>query len=451
MNYQDFVADRRQTLLHALQEEPVFLLGGSEVPIHVSDESYAFGQDPNFYYLTGVTEPGCATLIGAEVPYELFLPKVDVKHRVWMGDVLDVETAESAFRAKASYLENLADRLRSTLRGKRKLHVVRGSADAQLDRVLAELRSDLPDLEIDEETAARVLVEMRLIKAPIEIEMMRAAVAVTREAFESFWSKLRPGVDEADVHAELDGVFRRRGAVHSYYPIVGSGPNPACLHYRTNRRRMNAGEMLLVDAGAELDGYKSDVTRTVPVDGRWEGKRRAVYDVVLAAQKQAVEDAQAGVDYAELHVDCGRSLLAGLRDLGLVKGDLDGLMERNVYQVFFPHGLGHPIGLETHDVGGHPPGSELPPALKRVNLRTNRPLQAGMVVTIEPGIYFSELLLATSRDHEDYRDAVDWDLAASFLEVGGVRIEDDVLVTEDGPVVLTCDIAKDPESIPLGA
>jgi Xaa-Pro dipeptidase len=452
MDFQAFAADRRRLLQQRLNGEPVLVVGGAEVPIHVSDEFYPFRQEPNFYYLTGITDPGYAALLGGDgAPYELFIPRLDLRWRVWMGHVPELESSQVQWHAdRVSFLDELEDRIVQAAGRRGRLHLVRASNPHAAD-VARALRERLPRLELVQGIADQALVELRLRKTEFELGLMRQAAEVTREAFFAYWKITRPGRNECDVQAALEHTFRSRGALTAYYPIIGSGPNPAILHYHENRRTMQAGEMLLVDAGSELHGYKSDVTRTIPVDGQWTGRQRAVYEVVLSAQTRAIERVEHGVFYPDLHRACARDLVDGLQQIGLVRGDLDGLMERHVDHVFFPHGLGHPIGLETHDVGGHIDRDSLPDDLKHVNLRTSRTIEAGFVVTIEPGIYFNVPLLESSRADATLRDAVVWDEAFACVdEVGGVRIEDDVVVQRGGRSVLTHDIPKEIAAIPIG-
>lgn len=451
MDFQAFAADRRRVLLQRLNGEPVLVVGGAEVPIHVSDEYYPFAQEPNFYYLTGLTQPGYAALLGGDgAEYELFIPRLDLRWRVWMGFVPEIESSKQEWNAdRASFFDEIVDRVVQAAGRNGRLHIVR-STNPEAAEVLRMLKERMPQLELVTKVADEALVEMRLHKTPFELDLMRQAAEVTRQAFFAFWKITAPGKSERHVHATIEHVFRYHGAVMAYYPIIGSGPNPAILHYRENRRTMEAGDMLLVDAGAELHGYKSDVTRTVPVDGKWTGRQRAIYEIVLDAQKRAIERVEDGAFYPDLHVACARDMVDGLKQMGLVKGDLDGLMERHIDHVFFPHGLGHPIGLETHDVGGHIDRDTLPDHLKHVNLRTSRHIEAGMVVTIEPGIYFNVPLLESSREDARFKDAVNWDEAFACVAVGGVRIEDDVVVEKGARSVLTKDIPKEIDEIPIG-
>lgn len=451
MDFQAFAADRRRHLQQRSNGAPVLVVGGAEVPIHVSDDYYPFRQEPNFYYLTGIADPGYAALLGGDgADYELFIPRLDLRWRVWMGHVPEPESSQSAWHAdRVSYFDELLDRIVQAAGRGGRVHLVRSSNPAAAE-VIARLRERLPALQLVEGPADQALVDLRLKKTAFELQCMREASEITRDAFLAFWRITEPGKSERDVQASIEQTFRARGALAAYYPIIGSGPNPAILHYHENRRTMQAGEMLLVDAGSELHGYKSDVTRTVPVDGQWIGRRRAIYEIVLDAQKRSIDRVEHGAFYPDLHRAAARDMVDGLKHLGIVRGDLDGLMERHVDHVFFPHGLGHPIGLETHDVGGHIDRDSLPDDLKHVNLRTSRTVEAGMVVTIEPGLYFNVPLLEASRVDPRFQGAVDWDEAFACVEVGGVRIEDDVVVQHGGRSVLTHDIPKEIDAIPIG-
>ncbi len=260
-----------------------------------------------------------------------------------------------------------------------------------------------------------LLHDMRLYKSPAEISAMRKAARIAAKAHERAIGACRPGMYEYEIHADLIHEFRRQGSVPSYSPIVGSGPNSCVLHYNKNDRLMQDGEMLLVDAGCEVDCYASDITRTYPVNGRFSKEQREIYEVVLAAQYAAIDQVRPGNHWNDPHDAAVRAITTGLRDLGLLKGPLTKLIKDGAYSKFFMHRTGHWIGLDVHDVGDYKVGDEW------------RVLEPGMVLTIEPGVYIASGSKGVAKKW--------WNI--------GVRIEDDVLVTRDGHDVLSAGAVKE--------
>jgi len=227
----------------------------------------------------------------------------------------------------------------------------------------------------------------------------------------------------------------------AYNGIHASGPNSAILHYVDNTRQMQEGDLFLIDAGYEYNGYSSDSTRTYPVNGKFDGNQAAIYQTVLNAQQATIDAAKPGVRMEDLHMIAARIILEGLEEIGLIKGEIDDLMENDIFALFFPHGLGHFLGLDTHDVGGYPKGIDRieRPGLRY--LRTRRELLPGMVITIEPGLYFIPALLKPAFDDEKKKKFLNPDKLESFFEFGGVRIEDNLIITDDSSENMT-DVPK---------
>ncbi|MGE5595363.1 MAG: M24B family metallopeptidase, partial [Hyphomicrobiales bacterium] len=258
----------------------------------------------------------------------------------------------------------------------------------------------------------------------------------------------RPGITERQLQIEIEAEFFRAGAERTAYgSIVGSGPNGAVLHFAPTDRVLGPGELVLVDAGAEVEGYASDVTRTYPAGPRYEGIQRDLYQLVLAVQQRAIEHARPGKEYRELHLEAAEQMAEGLVDLGLLRGNPADLVERDSHALFFPHGLGHMLGLATHDAGGCLAGRHPSDRFGLKYLRADLPLAPGYVVTIEPGIYFIRALLEDPARRQQFTGGVDWGRVDQLLDFGGIRIEDDVLITEEGAEVLTADIPKSIEDI----
>jgi Xaa-Pro aminopeptidase len=253
---------------------------------------------------------------------------------------------------------------------------------------------------------------------------------------------------ERQLQVEIEAEFFRSGAERTAYgSIVGSGPNGAILHSSPSHRSFAEGDLVLVDAGAEFGAYASDVTRTFPVASRFSAVQRDIYQVVLSVQEHAVASVAPGVEYKDLHMAASLGIATGLRDLGLLRGDPAALVEQDVHALFFVHGLGHMLGLATHDAGGCLAGRQPSDRFGLKWLRADLPLEPGYVVTIEPGIYFIDALLTDPSRRQAFRDTVNWDLVDSLRGFGGVRIEDDILVTETGAEVLSAAIPKSIQQI----
>jgi Xaa-Pro aminopeptidase len=258
----------------------------------------------------------------------------------------------------------------------------------------------------------------------------------------------RLGQTERQYQVEIEAAMFRAGADRTAYgSIVGSGPNAAVLHFSPGSRPFGEGEIVLVDAGAEVGGYASDVTRVFPVGPRFEGIQAGIYDLVWQTQRRAIEAAAPGVEYRDLHMAASLQIAEGLVDLGLLRGAPADLVDADAHALFFPHGLGHMLGLATHDAGGCLAGRQPSDRFGLKYLRADLPLQPGYVVTIEPGIYFIPALLNDPERRRMYREMVNWDAVERMLEFGGVRIEDDVLVTESGVDVLSGALPSGREAI----
>ena len=387
----------------------VHVEGGRPVPRNF-DVDYAFRQKSDFLYLTGVEEPGCHLVLdGARET--LFVPRIDAHHRVWEGHVPSPDEARRLFGVdRVMY----ADELPKVVKGKR-----------------AVKAADLRD----------ALDELRAVKTEGELDLMREANRVSGDAHRSVMRLARPGMREYEIQAIFDAACLRAGLKHLAYPsIVAAGANGAVLHYRRNDAKLERGGMLLIDAGAELKGYAADITRSFPVDGKFTRRQRDVYQVVLETQKACIERARPGVVSADLHVFSMRMIADGLRSIGLLKGDVDGLVEGGAVRLFYPHGLTHMLGLDVHDTTGGK--LRVMPNPTKVPVRFVAKLEPGFVITMEPGVYFIEALLKDPALRRKHKGSVDFAKAESFLDFGGVRIEDDIVV-RDGPAENLTSVPKE--------
>jgi len=389
------------------------------------DSAYLYRFDSYFYYLCGFQEPEAVLVLiaGAEPQSILFCREKNLEREIWDGFRYGPEAAKDAFGIDAAYpIAELDEKLPALMANQAALHYAPG-ADAEWDaRVLRWLNQVRAQSRVgiaapqDIHDIRALLDEMRLVKDEHELGLMRRAAAISAKAHERAMRATRPGRMEFEIEAELLYEFRRHGAQYpAYWPIVAGGANACVLHYSDNSARLDEGALLLIDAGCEFDGYASDITRTWPVNGTFSAAQKDVYELVLAAQAAAIAATGPGIAWDAPHEAAVRVLAQGMIDFGLCRGSLDQVIEAGDYKRFYMHRTGHWLGLDVHDAGEYKLAGQW------------RPLVAGMTLTVEPGCYI--------RPAEDVPKAY-WNI--------GVRIEDDVLVTQNGCEVLT---AATPKSV----
>lgn len=460
----------RRTQFAAALGNGLAIIPASTETVRNDDVDYVFRQSSDFYFLTGFAEPDAVALLDPthEQPYVLFVRPRDPEMEAWNGKRAGVEGAVGRFGADAAFpLTDFDNVLRDRLRGRETLwYAVGSSIDA---RVLGAVRLarawrnrtgiKVPSVIADPST---VLDELRLIKSPDEIGALREACRVSAAGHVEAIRFAAPGRTEREVQAAMEYVFRSSGAVREGYPsIVASGNNACILHYTENNRMMEDGDLLLIDAAAEIDYLSSDITRTFPVNGRFTAPQRAVYDVVLAAQEAVIEACRPGLPYTDMHDVAVQVLAEGMVNLGLLPGPVPDAIAYGWYREFFFHGLGHWLGMDVHDSGPY-----------RVE-GVGRPLAPGMTFTVEPGIYIAPekttlTLAKVAFDMDAERDlayekgaaeakriieerkadaeTITHDVPAEYVGIG-IRIEDDLLVTESGCDNLSRDVPVDPDQI----
>ena len=431
-------------------DRPALIAAGLPVPIAGTDQFHDFHAHGEFRYLTGVAEAGAALAFEPGAGWTLFTPSITVEERVWMSAPPSPE--RQAERA------GLADvRESGALQGW--LEERRGRPLALLGNGdIAERPGEYgaPDwhsleLEADGEASERLrqaLSELRRAKDRLELRHLQAAVDAAVDGHLHAWATARPGMTERALQIEMEAQFFRRGGERTaYHSIVGSGPNAAILHGSPGGRELRDGDLVLIDAGPEVEGYAADVTRTFPAGRAFTPMQRELYECVLAAQRDAIAAVRPGAEYKALHLRAAEIIARGLAGAGVLRGSPSELVERDAHALFFPHGLGHMLGLATHDCGGYLAGREPEDRFGLSYLRADLPLEPGYVLTIEPGIYFIPALLRDPARRERYRDAVNWELVDGMLDFGGIRIEDDIAVTEDGCRVLSAALPSDADEI----
>ena len=445
------VAERRARAAERwnLDRGVVLAPAGLLLPIAGTDQFHEYHAHPEHRYLAGVGQPGGVLAFDAGEGWTLFVPQPDAAERVWTGDGPSLAAVGEAAGLEARPASELGGWLERR-RGEPLAVIANDDITLRATEYGVESWAGL-EFATDEEESERlrtVVAELRRAKDPRELALMREAAAATHRGHLAGIRKARAGMSERALQVEIEVEFFRAGAERTAYgSIVGGGPNAATLHFSPTAREFGEGELILVDAGAEIGGYASDVTRTYPVGTRFEGIQRDLYELVLGVQGRAIDRAGPGVEYRDLHLAASVETAQGLIDLGLLRGEAEGLVERDAQALFFPHGLGHMLGLATHDAGGCLEGrvpSERP-TLRY--LRADLPLQPGYVVTIEPGVYFIRALLEDPDLRRRYRDDVDWERVDGLLDFGGIRIEDDVLITEEGAEVLSAATPKSLEAL----
>ena len=387
------------------------------------DSEYLYRYDSYFYYLCGFQEPGAVlVLVAGDKPQSiLFCREKNLERETWDGFRFGPDAAKEAFGVDAAYpIAQLDEKLPALMANQTALFYAAGMEadwDARimgwLNQVRAQSRTGVAAPQRFHDVRA-LLDEMRLFKDEGEIALMRRAAGISAKAHVRAMRATRPGRMEYEIEAELLYEFRRHGAQFpAYWPIVAGGANACVLHYRDNSARLDDGAVLLIDAGCELDGYASDITRTFPVNGKFSGAQKDVYALVLTAQAAAIEATKPGVAWDTPHEAAVRVLAQGMIDFGLCQGSLDQVLETGDYKRFYMHRTGHWLGLDVHDTGEYKLDGQW------------RQLKAGMMLTIEPGCYI--------RPGEGVPEAY-WNI--------GVRIEDDVLVTDAGCDIITAETPK---------
>ena len=419
---------RRQRVLNRLGDG-VLVLPTAPLRIRNGDVYHAFRPDSDFYYLTGVEEPEAVLVAVRESARShravLFVRERDREREVWDGPRLGPARAKGRYDVDAAHpTSELYARLEPLVDGAATVHYTLGRDD-EMDRALARIfernrvrhhrRNDPAHPAMNDPRPA--IAEERLVKDAEEVAALENAAAITAAGHREAMRAAAPRMMEYELQAEIEGAFRRLGSTRNgYESIVASGTNACILHYVSNDRRMKAGDLVLVDAGAEHDQYTADITRTFPVSGEFTRAQKDVYRIVLRAQKAAIRAVKPGRPWGAPHAAAVRVVLDGLVQLGVLRGKRSALGKKAAHRPWFMHGTSHWLGLDVHDVGGYEDGEGEPTKLR-----------AGMVLTIEPGLYFGP---RDERVPKAYRGI-------------GIRIEDDVLVTRTGHRVLTDDVPKE--------
>jgi len=421
---------RRKKLMELIGPSGILVLPAMQAVRRNGDYDYPFRQNSDFFYLSGFEEPESVLILAPKNPEGEFILFNRPHHReeeIWTGHREGQEGARKNIGADHAYpIEDLPLKLSGLLEGRETIHYTLGidvTFDAVLLQAVNRLRNKIRSGICSPLTIVDVTLtvhEMRLIKSPHEINLMKKAAEISAEAHIHAMARCKPGINEYELEADLLYEFSRHGARYpAYTPIVGSGRNSCILHYTNNNRVIEENSIVLIDAGAEYQNYAADITRTFPANGRFSAEQKAIYDIVLAAQLAGIQTIQPGNSWALAQDVIVEVITQGLLDLGILKGPLDDLIKNQAYFPFYMHKSGHWLGLDVHDVGRYKVQGEW------------RSLEPGMVLTVEPGIYISD-------------DIPNVDPKWHHI---GIRIEDDVCVTANGHHVLSEKAPKLPSDI----
>jgi len=448
-------ADRRARFLERMEPGSVALFPTAPEARRSNDTEYPFRADSDFFYLTGFDEPEALCVLAKGRPgvaFTMFVRPRDKERETWTGRRAGPEGARTNFGAEEAYVwGDLDTKILSLVEDATAVYWNLGRYSDMdhrlagwLNAIRSKQRQSLAPRKILD--PGPIVNEMRMIKTSADLDILRKAVSISAEAHREAMTFTRPGVKEYEVQAVVEYVFRKNGSqAPGYNSIVGSGANATILHYVTNREACKDGDLLLVDAGAELDGFTGDITRTYPVNGTFSRLQRSLYDVVLEAQKRAIAAVKPGATILSIHEITVQALVEGMVKHKLLEGDVPFNLEKETYKKFYMHRTSHWLGMDVHDAGdyilpGQPgaagarggSGGEAP-GIHAAAAR-QRKLEPGMVLTIEPGLYIAPDEMLPS----------DADPAMRGI---GIRIEDDVLVTGSGNEILSFDCPKDPAEI----
>ena len=426
--------ERRDRLAEEMGPHSIAIIATSPVAMRNRDADYKFRADSSFFYLTGFAEPEAVAVIETfesideGYTYSLFCRERNREMEIWNGYRAGVDGAVDDYEADEAYAIDLLDEeIIEKLLDKQKLFYRIGQHadfDARVAKWIAEANGESRRgtsapanvIQLD-----RILDEMRLHKSEKEIKLMQLASNISSEAHTRAMQTVRPGMMEYALEAEINYIFGKNGCVPAYNSIVGGGANGCILHYVENDKALNDGDLVLIDAACEYQLYASDITRTFPVNGKFSPEQKALYELILKAQLAAIDAVRIGNSYKEPHHVAVRIMVEGLVKLGLMKGDIEEIIRTESFRQFYMHGTGHWLGMDVHDVGSYKIDGEW------------RAYEEGMVVTVEPGLYIAP-------DDE----TVD----AKWRGIG-IRIEDDVVATANGPLVLTKNVVKTVEDIEM--
>ncbi len=421
------ILERQRKAAQALEKAGVVVLVGAGEPVVKPgglDQTYPFLPHPDYYWLSGSRRSGGIMAYEPGKGWVHFVRQADEVECLWEG-VPEVPEGED--------VKKIQDWLKT----------LRGMPVAALGNIETAVVNLLPKDFVLNERIGDILSGVRRLKDEAELALIRKAVDAAAGGFAKAREFIRPGVTERRIQIEMEAEMFRLGADSTAFgSIVGTGRHAAVLHFEPTNRIVEPDDAVLIDAGAEIFDYCADVTRVYPAGKSFAPGQKDIYDIVLKAQLEAIKKCRPGTEWYDVHIAAAGVIALGLRDLGILKGSVDGLLESGAVSMFFPHGVGHMTGLRVRDAGGKAPGRKECRICCGARLRVDLPLERGLLMTVEPGIYFVQALLDNAERRAKYKDAVNWRALENPRWSGGVRIEDDILITAGDPEVLTSAIPK---------
>ena len=429
MNNLEFKS-RRNKLAKAIGKNGVAIVATADLSTRTNDTHYPFRSNSDFYYFTGFLEPNALMLLAPGRPEGEFILCVRPKNplmETWEGHMEGLSGVIKNYNADQSFdIANIDSVLKDLLHGRERVFYSIGkhkNYDDKVTEAFKTLRESqrqggvVPNEIVSVDT---IIHDMRQIKSRKEIQLMKQAARIGVEAHLRVMNECKPSVYEYQIEASINHQFGQYGTVPSYNSIVASGDNACTLHYVENQSIMKEGDLLLTDAGCEYQMYASDITRTIPVSGQFTKEQKAIYSIVLEAQKSVISSVKPGQTFEKMQKNCIEIITRGLKKLGILKGSVSKLIKEESYKDFYMHGIGHWLGIDVHDVGSYVDEKG-----------KSKPFAPGMVITVEPGIYISKKTKAIDKKWKGI----------------GIRIEDDVLVTPSGCEVLSRELPKDIDAI----
>lgn len=442
---------RRKRLNEQIKSGFILFLGNDESPMNYPANPYHFRQDSSFLYFFGLDTPGLAGIIDIDEQKErLYGDDVDVEDVIWMGSLpLLKERAQKVGVKETAPFNQLADVIKEAVKKGKKIHFLppyRADTFTKIKQLLGIQESMIKDYVSEE--LIKAVVEQRSLKIPEEIEQMERAHSTTYEMYDAAMRMAKPGIYEREIVGKMEGIALSSGCAMAFPTIFTI--NGQILHNHYHGNLLVKGRLIVADSGAESPlHYAADITRTFPVGGKFTQKQKEIYEIVLETQETSIQSIKSHVQYRDIHIQAATTIAEGLKSLGLMKGDINEAVKSGAHALFFPHGLGHLIGLDVHDMEdlgenfvGYEKGIKRSDQFGLAYLRYAKKLESGRTLTVEPGIYFIPALIDKWISEKKFTQFINYRKVEEYRDFGGVRIEDDVLVTDKGNRILGESIPK---------
>ena len=452
----DSYVNRRKNLIKGIDSGIILFLGNEESAMNYAGNTYHFQQDRTFLYYFGIDTPNMAAIIDVESGEEIiFGYDFQIDDIIWMGPQPTLkDLAEQIGAQKSAPIEKLSEYINKYKSQSRTIHYLPPYRAGQVIRLRDLLSIDEKTInEKSSQELIKPIIQQRLVKSSEEIEEMERAVDVAYNMHTTAMKMTQAGKYEYEISGLIEGIASS-GSGGISFPVIFS-KNGETLHNHYHGNLLKDGDLVINDSGAETDmHYASDITRTFPVSGKYSQRQKNIYEIVLAAEMQSIAAVKPGIKYRDVHLNAAKIIASGLKDLGLMKGDIEDAVKQGAHALFFPHGLGHMLGLDVHDMEnlgenlvGYSEDTKRSEQFGLAYLRFGKELQSGYVITVEPGLYFIPALIDIWQKENKFTEFINYEKVRDYIGFGGVRIEDDVLVTESSSRVLGKPIPKSVDEV----